>query len=65
MNEQSEILTQNLEDMCKEGKEINIFKQIALCALDIICGKSLIRNVLFYDFIKFVFVFKKVQWVKT
>ena len=65
MNEQSEIMTQNLEDLCKEEIEINIFKQIALCALDIICGVSLIRNILFYDFIiRFVCVFKKVQWVK-
>ena len=38
MNEQSEIMIQNLEDMIKIEKEINIFKQIALCALDIICG---------------------------
>ena len=43
MNEQSEIMTTQLEKMVNTGQEINIFKQIALCALDIICGK-LLRN---------------------
>ncbi len=42
MNEQSELLTQNLEILAENGQEINIFKQIALCALDIICGMKYI-----------------------
>jgi hypothetical protein len=38
MNEQAEILVEELTKMSAKQKEINAFKTIALCALDIICG---------------------------
>ena len=38
MNEQTEILVDNLAKIIKTEKEIDIFNQITLCTLDIICG---------------------------
>lgn len=38
MNEQAEILVDNLAKVIKTEKEIDIFNQITLCTLDIICG---------------------------
>ena len=38
MNEQSEILIERLKRLTQTEKEIEISKQLALCALDIICG---------------------------
>ena len=38
MNEQAEILVDNLAKIIKTEKEIDIFNQITLCTLDIICG---------------------------
>ena len=40
MNEQSDILVSNLTKMAKNGEEFDIFKKIALNALDIICGNE-------------------------
>ena len=54
MTEQSEIMIKNLEELSKSGQEINIFTQIALCALDIICGECLIFNFPKLILIKFV-----------
>ena len=54
MTEQSEIMIKNLEELSKSGQEINIFKQIALCALDIICGECFIFYFLQADLINFV-----------
>jgi cytochrome P450 family 4 subfamily V len=45
MNEQSEILIDVLTQLSKEKKEIDIFKRIALCALDIICETAMGQNV--------------------
>ena len=42
MNEQSELLVKILHDLNKNESEIDIFKRIGLCALDIICGKKYI-----------------------
>jgi len=39
MNEQSRILVEILSEMSKTQDEIDIFKRLGLCALDIICGK--------------------------
>lgn len=41
MNEQAEILIDTLTKESKTEKEINIFKKMALCTLDVICGKWL------------------------
>ncbi len=38
MNEQSEILTKKLLEMVSKKSEINIYKQVGLCSLDIIMG---------------------------
>ena len=40
MNEQSEILVQILNESAKNKQEINIYKKIGLCSLDIICGTN-------------------------
>jgi len=41
INKNSKILTEKLSEATevKEGKELNIFDAVSLCALDIICGK--------------------------
>ena len=39
MNEQSRILVEILSEMSKTQNEIDIFKRLGLCALDIIMGK--------------------------
>ena len=41
MNEQAEILVEILNESAKNKQEINIYKKIGLCSLDIICGKNL------------------------
>ena len=41
MNEQAEILVEILNESAKNKLEINIYKKIGLCSLDIICGKNL------------------------
>ena len=38
MNEQAEILVEILNESAKNKQEINIYKKIGLCSLDIICG---------------------------
>ena len=40
MNEQAEILVQILNESAKNKQEINIYKKIGLCSLDIICGTN-------------------------
>jgi hypothetical protein len=40
MNEKAQILVKILSDLSKTKKEIDIFKRLGLCALDIICGKN-------------------------
>ena len=40
MNEQAQILVEILSDLSKKQKEIDIFKRLGLCALDIICGNN-------------------------
>jgi len=57
MNEQAEILVDEMAKMSTKQKEINAFKTIALCALDIICG-MMQKFVLFYTFLnKFIYNF--------
>ena len=43
MNENSETCVNNLTKLADTGKEIDIFKQIGLCALDIICGNLILK----------------------
>jgi len=38
MNEQAEIMTDVLTKLANKGEEIDIFRRIGLCTLDIICG---------------------------
>lgn len=38
MNEQADILVDNLLRLSKTQKEVDIFKHLTLCTLDIICG---------------------------
>jgi cytochrome P450 len=40
MNEQAEILTSKLTELVRTGEDIDIFKRIKLCTLDIICGAT-------------------------
>jgi hypothetical protein len=39
MNEQAEIMTDVLTKLAYKGEDIDIFRRIGLCTLDIICGK--------------------------
>ena len=41
MNEQANILVNILSNLSNAEKEIDIFKRIGFCALDIICGKNI------------------------
>lgn len=68
MNEQAEIFIEILSNECKTKKEIDVFKKIALCSLDIICGNffcSLIswNKFLFIDDDFFFMNLKKLLWV--
>ena len=40
MNEQTEIFMNILTDMVKRNEEIDFYKKVGLCSLDIICGKK-------------------------
>ena len=39
-NEQADILIKKLDKHAADGKAFNIFPEVTLCALDIICGKE-------------------------
>ena len=54
MNEQAQILVDELAKLEKTKQEINIFKHIGLCALDIICGTYL---ALFLESFTFFYLF--------
>lgn len=45
MNEQAEILTENLAKMVRSGEEIDIFKKLQLCTLDVISETAMGQNV--------------------
>jgi len=40
MNEQADILTSKLTELVRTGEDVDIFKRIKLCTLDIICGTT-------------------------
>lgn len=56
MNEQAQILVDELAKLEKAKQEINIFKHIGLCALDIICGTYLALFLQSFKFLFFVVV---------
>lgn len=45
MNENCDTFINNLNDYAKNGKEVDIFKKIGLCALDIICETAMGENI--------------------
>ena len=60
MNEQAQILVDELAKLEKTKQEINIFKHIGLCALDIICGTYLaLLNTKLYIFIYFLLLLQE------
>ena len=45
MNEQSDIMIDYLKQESKKNQPIDMFRRIALCALDIICETAMGQNV--------------------
>lgn len=45
MNENVDTFILNLTEYAKNGKEVDMFKKIGLCALDIICETAMGTNI--------------------